>query len=53
MRTIDCPCGHTFEADDDEELARLCFEHVQLDHPELQRTEEQIRERVAADARDA
>jgi len=50
MRAIDCPCGHHFEAADDEELFRLCREHVEREHPEMRRTSEQIRERVAADA---
>jgi predicted small metal-binding protein len=50
MRAIDCPCGHRFEAADDEELFRLCREHVDADHPEMQRSDAQIRERVAADA---
>jgi predicted small metal-binding protein len=50
MRAIDCPCGHHFEAGDDEELFRLCREHVDADHPEMQRSDEQIRERIAADA---
>lgn len=52
MRAIDCPCGHHFEADDDE-LFRLCREHVNTDHPEMQRSDEQIRERVTADAYEA
>ena len=50
MRTIECPCGHHLEAADDEELFRLAQEHVDRDHPEMQRTDEQVRERVAADA---
>jgi len=33
MRAIDCPCGHHFEAAGDEELFRLCREHVDADHP--------------------
>ena len=53
MRAIDCPCGHHFEAADDEELFRLCREHVERDHPELERTDEQLRERIAADAYEA
>jgi hypothetical protein len=52
MRAIDCPCGHHFEAADNEALFRLCREHIDADHPEMQRTDEQIRERVAADARE-
>jgi predicted small metal-binding protein len=50
MRAIDCPCECHFEAADDEELFRRCREHVDSDHPEMQRTDEQVRERIAADA---
>jgi hypothetical protein len=53
MRAIDCPCWHHFEATDDDELLGLCREHVDSDHPEMQRTDEQLRERIAADAYDA
>jgi hypothetical protein len=49
MRAIDCPCGHHFEATDDDELFRLCREHVDADHPEMQRAHE----RIAADAYEA
>jgi predicted small metal-binding protein len=52
MRAIDCPCGHHFEAKDDEELFRLCREHVDRDHPEMERSDEQLRQRIAADAYD-
>jgi predicted small metal-binding protein len=50
VRAIDCPCGHRFEAADDDELFRLCREHVDRDHPELERTDDQLRARIAADA---
>jgi hypothetical protein len=53
MRAIDCPCGHHFEAADDAQLFRLCREHVDSDHPEMQRTDEQLHERIAADAYEA
>jgi predicted small metal-binding protein len=52
MRAVNCPCGHYLEAADDEELFRLAREHVDRDHPEMVRTDEQIRERLAADAYD-
>ena len=52
MRAIDCPCGHRFEAADDDELFRLCREHVDRDHPEMQRSDAQINERIVADAFD-
>jgi rhodanese-related sulfurtransferase len=50
MRAIECPCGHRLEGADDEELFRLAREHVDRDHPEMERTDEQLRERVVADA---
>ena len=53
MRAIDCPCGHRLDGADDEELFHLGREHVNRDHPEMQRSDEQIRERVTADAYDA
>lgn len=53
MRAIDCPCGHHFEAEDDEQLFRLCRDHVDRDHPEMKRSDEQIRERLAADGYEA
>jgi Protein of unknown function (DUF1059) len=52
MRVIDCPCGHRLEGADDDELFRLAREHVDRDHPEMERTDDQLRERVAADAYD-
>jgi predicted small metal-binding protein len=52
MRAIDCPCGHHFEAAGDDELFRVCRAHVDQDHPEMQRTDQQLRERIAADAYD-
>jgi MFS family permease len=52
MRAIECPCGHHLEGADDEGVFRLAREHVDRDHPEMQRTDEQLRERIAADAYD-
>jgi len=52
MRAIECPCGHRLKGSDDEELFRKAREHVDRDHPELDRTDEQLWERIAADAYD-
>jgi len=53
MRVIECPCGHHFEAADDEDLFRLCREHMDREHPEMARSDEQMRRaRIAADAYD-
>lgn len=51
-RIIDCPCGHKLVGEDDNELLRLAREHVDRDHPDMERSDEQVRERVRADARD-
>jgi predicted small metal-binding protein len=53
MRAIDRPCGHRLPGADDEELVRLAREHMGSDHPDMPRTDEQIRARIAADARGA
>ena len=52
MRAIDCPCGHHLEATD-EELLLLCREQIAEHHPDMQGTDEQIRQRVAVDAYEA
>jgi MFS family permease len=52
MRAIDCPCGHHLEGADDDELFRLAREHVDRDHPEMQRSDDDLRQRIAADAYD-
>ena len=52
MRAIDCPCGHRLESADDEELFRLAREHVDREHPELQRSDDELRERIRNDAYD-
>ena len=52
MRAIDCPCGHRLEAADDEELFVLARRHIDEEHPEMQRTDAEVRARVAADAYD-
>jgi predicted small metal-binding protein len=50
MRAIDCPCGHHLEGADDEELFRKAREHIDRDHPEMERSDEDIRRRVESDA---
>jgi MFS family permease len=52
MRAIDCPCGHHLEGADDEELVSLARQHVEEHHPEMERSDEQLRARIAADAYD-
>jgi hypothetical protein len=52
MRAIECPCGHHFEAADDADLFRLCREDMDREHPEMARSDEQMRARIAAEAYD-
>jgi hypothetical protein len=52
-RCIDCPCGHVRRGADGEELFQLARRrHVGEDHPEMTRTDEEVRTRVVAEARD-
>ena len=53
MRAIDCPCGHRLEGADDEELFRLAREHVDSHHPDMERTDDELRALVTAGAYEA
>ena len=44
-RVIDCPCGHRIEAGSDEDLFILTRRHVDQDHPEMEPSDDEIRER--------
>ncbi len=43
MRVIDCDCGVTLQAANDEELAESVREHVESDHPDMQLGDDDIR----------
>jgi predicted small metal-binding protein len=45
MRAIECPCGHHLEAADDEQLLQECRRHIEEHHPEMERSDEQLRAR--------
>ena len=47
MRVIDCDCGVTLQAANDDELAACVREHVQSDHPDMQLDDDQVRDLVA------
>ncbi len=49
IRAVECPCGHHLEGVDDDDLFQQAREHVNRDHPEMNRSDEQLRERIAAD----
>jgi len=50
MLAIECPCGHHLEGEDEDELLRRAREHVDRDHPEMNRSDDELRARIAADA---
>jgi predicted small metal-binding protein len=52
MRVIDCECGTTLKAANDEDLASSVRDHVNESHPEMDLTDEQIQEMVAEQAYD-
>jgi predicted small metal-binding protein len=53
MRVIDCQCGTTLKAANDEDLASAVRDHVNESHPDPDLSDDQIREMVAEDAYDA
>jgi hypothetical protein len=52
MRAIDCSCRHHFDAESDDEHFRVCRERVDNHRPEMERSDEQLRARIAADGSD-
>ena len=53
MRVIDCRCGKTLQAANDEDLAEAVRDHVAEDHPDTEMSAEQARELVASEAYEA
>jgi hypothetical protein len=53
MRAVRCWCDELVVADDDAALARELQAHVAEAHPEDDRTESEIHERIAGAAEDA
>jgi hypothetical protein len=53
MRVLDCDCGKTLQAANDDDLAVQVREHTDEAHPDMQLSDEQARELVANRAYDA
>ena len=53
MRVIDCDCGHTLQAANDDDLYKAAREHVDREHPDMQLSDEQVRALVADKAYEA
>ena len=53
MRVIDCDCGKTLQAANDEDLANAVKDHVAEDHPDMDMSDDQAAELVGAQAYEA
>lgn len=53
MRVIDCQCGKTLQAANDEDLAEAVRRHAAEDHPDLEMSEDDARQLVASEAYEA
>jgi uncharacterized protein DUF1059 len=50
MRIIDCDCGVTLQAANDDELTTAVIQHVESDHPDMELDAAGARELVASKA---
>jgi predicted small metal-binding protein len=53
MRVLDCDCGKTLQAANDDDLAAQVREHAEDAHPDMQLNDQQARELVADRAYEA
>ena len=53
MRVIDCECGKTLQAANDDDLAAAVRDHVAEDHPDMELSDEQVGQLVSSQAYDA
>jgi hypothetical protein len=53
MRVLDCECGKTLQAANDDDLTDAVRNHVADDHPDMEMSGDQARELVNSQAYDA
>lgn len=53
MRVIDCQCGTTLKAANDQDLAKAVRDHVEESHPDMELSDDQVEAMVAEEAYDA
>jgi predicted small metal-binding protein len=53
MRVIDCECGHTLQAANDDDLVGVTRDHMSEVHPDMQLDDDGLRAFVADKAYDA
>ena len=47
MRMIDCDCGETLQAANDDDLARVVRQHADEVHPDMGLSDEQVQDLIA------
>lgn len=52
MKAITCECGKELRADDAQALADKVQEHIRLEHPEKELSDEEILQLLTTEARD-
>jgi predicted small metal-binding protein len=53
MRMIDCDCGQTLQAANDDELFGVARQHVNQEHPDMDLSDDDVRALVADKAYEA
>ncbi|HEY1359170.1 MAG TPA: hypothetical protein VGF21_12775 [Thermoleophilaceae bacterium] len=53
MRVIDCECGQTLQAANDDDLVKVTRDHVNEAHPDMELDDEGVRNLVADQAYEA
>jgi predicted small metal-binding protein len=53
MRVIDCNCGHTLQAANDDDLFKQAREHLEAEHKDTHLSDDQVRDFVATRAYEA
>lgn len=53
MRVIDCDCGKTLQAANDDDLTEAVRSHIASDHPDMDMSDDDVRQLVSSKAYDA
>jgi predicted small metal-binding protein len=53
MRKLDCECGHTLEAQNDDELFGEARKHIAEVHPDMSLSDDEVRGLISSQAYDA
>jgi predicted small metal-binding protein len=53
VRVIDCDCGRTLHAANDDDLFNAVRGHIEEDHPDMELDDDKVRELITAQAYEA